>query len=1122
MEHSFTTPDLAVADRRLGILNAWPKRSVWNSAFHIVTLGALLLSIVFALPGRAQVAAVSTQHYDTNRTGTNLKENVLTTSNVNVAQFGKLFTRAVDGHIYAQPLYVANVTIPKRGTHNVVYIATQHDSVYAFDADFPGQSAPLWQVSLRTPRPAGFPTKYGIESGIQVEIGITSTPVIDTKSKTLYAVAYTQDSSTGPYHYRLHALDITSGKEKFGGPVEIQASVPGTGDGSVGGVITFDPKMHMQRPSLLLLNGTIYIAFGSFADSDPYHGWVIGYNASTLAQTGVYNTTPDGGEGAVWMSGQGLLGDSTGNLYFMVGNGSTTASSGRTSFGNSFLKLSGANLSLLDWFMPYNALDLANADLDVGSSGPILIPGTTLITGGGKQGVLYLVDTTNMGHFHSGSDSQIVQSFQASNDEIFNTPVFWSNPKQSLLYLWPDNQGLKALSFANGLFQMAPVAQNNSIAPAQPGGTLSLSASGTKKGTAILWATHSTAGSAETIAQPGELHAYDATNIANELWNSLQNPARDDTGRYGKFNPPTVANGKVYLGTFSEQLDVYGPLPLPVAPGQTLLTTASPKTPNRTDGVSYEQGTKFTSNSAGQIVAIRYWKAASETGTHVGHIWSSGGTELANVTFTGETPSGWQQAALSSPLSIAAQTTYIVSINTNTYYSETINGLKQSIVNGNLSTVADGANGVFGPAGTFPTSSNMNSNYFRDAAFVPSGGQSVFTTQTPAKVGQNDNTNYELGMKFTSDQAGQITAIRYWKDASETGPHFGHIWADNGGELAGVTFTNETASGWQTGNLTSPFTVEANEVYTVSVNINSTYVSTSSGLAGTITNGPLSTVADGSNGVFGTIGTFPTSSFQNANYFRDVVFAPSGACSVTQPPTALSASPGIAEVSLSWVAADGAITYNVKRSTTSGSGYVTVATGVTSTDYTDTGLTNGTTYYYVVTAVNPCGESANSGETSATPQSSFNGTSLFTTQIPAASYTDGPYELGLKFQSSQAGNIISIRYYKDPGESGAHTGRIWSATGAQLASVQFSNETSSGWQTANLSNPLPISANTVYVVTVNSNTGYGSTNQGLATSVVNSPLSTVADGNNGVYGPPGTFPTLSYQNSNYFRDVVVQ
>lgn len=1087
----------------------------------------VFLLLLLALP-MFSVAQVLTQHNDNSRTGATFKENLLSTLNVNASQFGKLFTRAVDGHIYAQPLYVPKVSIPGKGVHNVIYVATQHDSVYAFDADYPGQSNPLWQVSLGTPRPAGFPTRYGIESGIQVEIGITSTPVIDPVKGALYVVAYSQDSATGPYRYRLHALDITTGAELFGGPTEIKASVAGIGDGSVNGVITFDPTMHMQRPSLLLQNGLVTVAFGSFADTNPYHGWIMSYDASTLVQKAVFNTSLDGGECAVWMSGQGLLGDVAGNLYCIVGNGSVSAMGGGTSYGNAFLKLSNSTLSLLDWFMPFNTANLSAADEDLGSSGPILIPGTPYIVGGGKQGVLYLIDTRKMGHFHAGVDSQIVQSFQASSDEIFNTPVYWSNGQRSLLYLWPQNQGLKAFSFANSRFNPNPVAQNTSVIPAQPGGTLSLSANLTATGfganSPLLWATHSTAGSAEVTAQPGELHAYDATNIGNELWNSLQFPARDDIGRYGKFNPPTVAGGKVYLGTFSGQLDVYGLLPLPLAPGQTLFTNERPAVAANALAAPVEFGTKFTADLAGQVTAIRFWKSAGEGGTHIGHIWASNGVELARVTFANETASGWQQAVLSTPLTVAASTTYVVSVNANNYTAGSAFALSNQVINGDLSSVADAKNGVYGRSGAFPASSSNSVNYFRDVAFVPLAGQPLFTSQSPVATNLNDNTTYELGLKFATDQPGEITAIRYWKDASETGLHVGHIWSVNGAELASVTFANETASGWQIAYLTTPLPISANVNYTVSVNVNASYVATPNALSAPIVNAPLSAVDDGTNGVLGTIGKFPSTSNQNSNYFRDVVLVPTGSPVATSAPTGAVASPGVAAVKLTWNVTSGATGYNVKRSTTSGSGYVTVGSAVTQTSFIDsnggTGLTNGVPYYYVVSAVNPYGESANSSETSATPQASFSGASLFTTQTPGASYTDGPYELGTKFQTSQAGQVLSIRYYKVAGESGVHTGRIWSTAGVQLASVIFVGESVSGWQTANLPNSLTLAPNTTYIVTVNSNRAYGATNNALAAPVVNGPLSTVADGANGVYGAPGMLPTSSYQNSNYFRDVV--
>jgi len=242
--------------------------------------------------------------------------------------------------------------------------------------------------------------------------------------------------------------------------------------------------------------------------------------------------------------------------------------------------------------------------------------------------------------------------------------------------------------------------------------------------------------------------------------------SRDNTGLYSKFNPPTVVNGKIYLGTFSEQLDVYGLLSLPLPGGETLFTTQTPSLPNLANSTAYEQGVRFKTSVAGQVTAIRYWKAASETGTHTGHIWSGAGKLLASVTFTNETPSGWQQEVLTTPLSLTAQRSYVVSVNTNTYGAVTHNALNFPVANGEIGTIADGKNGVYGPPGAFPTNSYENSNYFRDVVFVPSGGQSVFTNQSPALTGQNDSTSYELGLKFTSDQPGAVTAIRYWKDAS--------------------------------------------------------------------------------------------------------------------------------------------------------------------------------------------------------------------------------------------------------------------------------------------------------------------------------------------------------------------
>jgi hypothetical protein len=652
----------------------------------------------------------------------------------------------------------------------------------------------------------------------------------------------------------------------------------------------------------------------------------------------------------------------------------------------------------------------------------------------------------------------------------------------------------------------------------------------------------------------------------------------------------------------------------PVCPC-SLFVSQQPASPDATDGVGYELGMKFQAAVPGQITAIRFWKAANETGTHTGRIWSATGTQLASVTFSGESASGWQTQALTSPLSIQANAIYVVSVNVNHYYAATLGGLASAVVNGNLSSVADGRNGVLGNPGTFPTSAYQNTNYFRDLLFaatssvvkasgdnqvgapgtalpnplvvkavdpdgnpltgttvsfsVTAGGGSVspasvatdasgqaktvltlgpsagtnavrasatgigsvdfsatalqntvFTTQTPVAPNATDGVAYELGMKFQAAEAGMITAIRYWKAPSETGTHVGRIWSASGTQLASVTFSGETASGWQLQSLATPLAIQANTTYVVSVNTNSYYVATVGGLGSSVVNGYLSSVADGANGVYGSTGSFPGSSYQNTNYFRDVSFANtpsiakvSGDNQIGAPNTAL-ANPLVVQVrDATAVPVSGA---TVNFSVTAGGGSVSPtntvsdANGRASATWT-LGANSGTNTLHA----------AASGFGSV----DFNATvvqgTLFTYQTPSVTNTsDGvAYELGMKFQASSPGQITAIRYWKAPSETGTHIGRIWSATGTLLASVTFSGETASGWQTQPLTSPYMIQANTTYVVSVNANQYYVATSNGLATSVVTGSLSSVADGANGVFGNPAAFPTSSYHNTNYFRDL---
>ena len=495
---------------------------------------------------------VFTYHNDNTRTGANQGELVLKPANVVSAQFGKLFTLPVDGEIYAQPLYVSGVAIPGQGVRNVVYVATQHDSVYAFDADG-GGPVPLWHVNflgsgITTESPANVDSDAYLD-----EIGIASTPVIDPATSTIYVVAYTVES--GHYVHRLHALDLATGAEKFGGPVVVTASSPGSDDTSRNGRVPFIPFRELQRPALLLQNNVVYVAFASHGDHGPYHGWVLGYDAQNLKQIAVHNSTPDGIYGGVWMSGGGLAADASNNVYFLTGNGTFDANVGGNDYGDSFVKLgtAGRAFTLADYFTPYNEATLEATDQDISAGGIVLFTGTAgepLAVGLGKTGTLYLVNRNSMGHYQPGSNSQITQSFQTPASLYLSVPAFWQN----YLYIVPSiGGGATQYRFSSGMFGTTPVARN-STAFKFPGAVPAISSNGASNG--IMWLLPADGWRTRT---PAILHAYDATNIAVELYNSSQAGSRDALGPAIKFAVPTVVNGKVYVPT-GNSLAIFGPL----------------------------------------------------------------------------------------------------------------------------------------------------------------------------------------------------------------------------------------------------------------------------------------------------------------------------------------------------------------------------------------------------------------------------------------------------------------------------------------------------------------------------------------------------------------------------------
>jgi len=527
-----------------------------------------------------QKISVLTYHYDNTRQGLNPNETLLTPANVNTASFGKLFSYAVDGYVYAQPLILTNLAIPGKGVRNVLFVSTMHDSVYAFDADSNGDvnGGLLWKTNLGTsvnsPTPE-YGTRYHGVGNLDVvpEEGTVGTPVIDPASGTIYMDAFTREVVAGVstnYYHRIHALDITTGNERSYSPVVVAGSVTGTGVNGSGGVagggsgttiidggptVTFSAIQSCGRPALTLAGGILYAAFGSHDDTDPYHGWVFGYNVTNLSQVSIYCTTPNArlspfgsnaGEGAIWQGGNGLLVDANTNLYFETGNGSFSANTNGGDYADSFVKLSTVSnkLAVADYFTPYNQASLQSSDADLGSGGPLLLPDSVgsvahphLLVGCGKEGKIYLVDRDNMGRFNSGSDTN-VQELPGAVGGTWSSPAYFNGQ----IYYHGNGDVLKAFTISNGALVSTP-ASKSSTGFGFPGATPTVSANGTNDG--IVWDIDPTP---YLSSGPAVLHAYNATNVAIELYNSSQNLSRDNPGPAVKMVPPVIAGGKVYVG----------------------------------------------------------------------------------------------------------------------------------------------------------------------------------------------------------------------------------------------------------------------------------------------------------------------------------------------------------------------------------------------------------------------------------------------------------------------------------------------------------------------------------------------------------------------------------------------
>ncbi|HEX4808489.1 MAG TPA: hypothetical protein VH325_06145 [Bryobacteraceae bacterium] len=500
---------------------------------------------------------VLTNRYDQFTTGADSEETTLNASNVNVANFGKLSSLYVDGAVYAQPLYVRSVEVSGKGVHNVVFAATMNDKLYAFDAEHGG--APLWmrdftnELAGVTPVPVVDITNSN-DLNIVGNVGIEGTPVIDRSAGVIYLVARTKER--GRYVQRLHKVRLKDGEDAVPATV-IEAEVKGIAPDAVNGMVHFDARAGNQRAALALVKGSVVIAWASHEDLEPYHGWIMTYDAASLKQTGVFCTTPDFREGGIWQSGRGPALDTRGRLYFEIGNGGWD---GNRNFGSSVLRLtaSSAGLNAGGYFTPADYDDLNRSDADVGSTGPLLIPGTNILVCGNKHGAVFLLDANELGGL-TAKDTGIIQMLDLKSGRVMAGPVYWEGPEGGVLFIWCETGFPKAFRRKGGMFDPVAFATGTVASHGSPGGALIVSSNGKIAGTGVLWATATRSRSADHGNAMGVLHAFNAQNL-HEIWNSEQQLTRDRLGTLVKFVPPLVAAGRVYVPTYDDGINVYGVL----------------------------------------------------------------------------------------------------------------------------------------------------------------------------------------------------------------------------------------------------------------------------------------------------------------------------------------------------------------------------------------------------------------------------------------------------------------------------------------------------------------------------------------------------------------------------------
>lgn len=611
--------------------------------------GVLVLAALCCVESAFAQVNVLTYHNDNGRTGANLSETILTPSNVNSNTFGQLFNYPVDGYVYAQPLYVSALEIPGQRIHNVLFVATEHNSVYCLDADSNTgtNGGVLWQVNLGPSAPC--PTNDFRFEAIEPEVGITGTPVIDLASQTLYVDTFTFDGAN--YLHRIHALNLADGSEKPFSPVDVDAAIPGLGAGSTNGVLPFLAIQELQRSALALVGNVVYVAYAGYTDTtstDPFHGWLFGFSATNLQllPDHIFNSTPNGttnqfgaiaGEAGIWMGGGGIASDTDSNLYFATGDGNFNAYFGGTEYGNSVVKISTTNgFSVADYFTTFNQAYFRSNDIDVGSGGVMLLPGQPgayphLMVAGGKPQRAYLLDrdmmTTDGQHYDPTETSDHILQTMPLGGGAFDTPAYFNEG----IYYVASHDTIRCYVVSNATLIPDLPGTFGSRSYPFPGATPSISADGTNNG--IAWTIQN--------GTPAVLVAYNATNLTTELYNSTQAGARDQLTNGVKFAVPTVANGKVYVGG-RYTVAVFGLLGGGLEFSSTNYSTSTGSnsvtvTVNRTGGSTGAVAVDFATVPGGTAIAGQDYMSTNGTLN-----WADGDTtpKTFDVTLLNGSPSG--------------------------------------------------------------------------------------------------------------------------------------------------------------------------------------------------------------------------------------------------------------------------------------------------------------------------------------------------------------------------------------------------------------------------------------------------------------------------------------------------